>query len=377
MSEQRPPVRVLHVIWALDLGGAEQVVLNLVRHLHRDRFEPVVCCLNGRGRFAGGLEEEGIKVIALHKAPRIDWGLVPKLTRLIRDEKIDLVHTHLFTAHLWGRMAAHRAHVPVLSTEHGMDVWRSGWHHLLDSFLVRTNSRMIYVSDKVRDFYVRRVNGAAAKAVVLHNGIDVPRFAAAGNRETMRRSLGVAPETQVLGIVGRLSPEKAHEDFLKLVQTLLGQGKNVTGLIVGDGALKAQLMEKSRLMGLDKNIIFTGLRKDIPELYAAMDVFVLCSHREGFPMTVLEAMAAGVPVVCTDVGGIKECLEDGKDGFLVPPGDLGALAAKIALLIDDKALREKIVARAREKVAANFSVEKMVADHEALYAAVLKERNGR
>ncbi len=366
------PRRIMYVIWSLDLGGAEQIVIDLVTKLDRKLFDPFVCCLNEKGRFASQVEQAGIKVIALHKNPKMDLPIIPKLISVMRKEKPDLIHTHLFTANLWGRIAAKLAGIPVISSEHGMDMWRKRIHLALDRVLARVNQKIIFVSEGVKNFYQSRNPSLHGKERVIHNGINVSSFQAQKGKDarSLLNYLGIEEGATVIGTVGRLVPEKAHEDFIKAIQILRDEKHDLKGLIVGEGILLHSLQKQVQEAGLQNHIFFAGFRSDLPELYAAMDIFVMTSLREGFPLTILEAMAVGIPVVATAVGGVKECIDDATDGLLVPPSDAPALARAIARLLKDPSLRDSLVRSAKEKVESRFSVERMVKEHESLYTEV-------
>lgn len=365
------PVKVCTVIWSLELGGAEQIVVDLATHLDRRFFEPMVCCLNEKGRFAPQLEMLGVKVVALHKRPKFDPWIIFKLVSVFKKEKVKLIHTHLFTANLWGRMAAKLAGIPVVSTEHGMDVWRKKHHLAIDRFLTPFNERMVFVSEAVRSFYETRIPSLNGKAKVIHNGINTLNFDSAVAAAEIRRSLGIGEGRKVIGIVGRLVPEKAHVDFIETIQILLEKHQDVVGVIVGEGKLEEQLKTRVREAGIEDRVIFTGFRSDVSTLYPAMDIFVMTSLREGFPLTILEAMAAGVPVVATAVGGVKECIDHGKDGLLVPVTDTIALVDAISKLLEDKELKARLIQAGKEKVRTHFNVERMVKDYESLYEEVV------
>jgi len=365
------PPKVMHLIWSLDQGGAEQVVMHLAKNMDRSRFESVVCCLNERGRYADGVEKEGIKVVALHKRPNIDLMIIPKLMRVLKQEKIQLLHTHLFTANLWGRIAAKLAGVPVVSTEHNVDVWKKGIHVALDKMLVHTNSRMIFVSKKVQSFYQKQIPNLSGKSRVLYNGVDLTKFDAKNQQSPLRERFGIKENEQVIGIVGRLVPQKCHGDFVEAFRLLKAKKHGVKGLIVGEGPLRESIEEKIRKYHLENDIFLTGFTEDMPAVYRALDVFTLSSSREGFPMTMLEAMAAGVPVVSTDVGGVNECIQNGQNGFLVPPGDVEALANSIAKILGNEDLRKTFIERGKQCVEESFSIEKMARNHEVLYQEIL------
>src|SRR3989338_8234708 len=365
-------IRILYVIWSLDLGGAEQVVMNLVRHIDRAKFEPVVCCLNQKGRYGADIEQSGTKVIELNKLPKLDPFIISKLMRVMKEEKIDLVHTHLFTSNLWGRLAAFFAGVPVVSTEHNMDSWKRFYHWLVDSILVRVTRKMIFVSEQVRNYYEQKLGALKDKSAVLYNGININQFAAKVDRADILREFGIAKDANVIGIVGRLVPQKGHGVFIEMIFNLRQKGVNAVGLIIGDGELRKELEKMRDDLKLKDFILFTGFRKDIDRLYVAMDVLVMTSTREGFPMTLLEAMAAGVPVVAADVGGVKECVTNGENGVLIDSAIAQDYADRVAELIDRIELRLKFIESGKRRVEREFSVSNMAANHEALYSTLVR-----
>ncbi len=365
-------VKVAHVIWSLGLGGAEQVVLGLVRNFDRSRYEPMVVCLDDKGRFAAPAEEAGVKVLALEKKRGFDLGLPFRLARLFREEGVGLVHTHLFNGHLWGRLAALIAGLPVISTEHGMDAWRSPLHHGLDAVLTLKNARVVFVSDEARKFYRARVPAGAGKDRVLFNGIETGRFEGRDSRPRIRSEFGFAAWDRVIATAGRFVPEKRHDVFLAVIQKLRDQGLAVKALLIGDGPLKESVEKKTAELALQDVVLFAGVRQDLPDLYPAMDLFLLTSDREGLPITILEAMAAGTPVVSTDVGGIHACIQDGVSGRLVPAGDVDALARAVSETLADSEKTAKSVHEAKQTVRGQFSVQSMVNQYQSLYDEVLR-----
>ena len=364
-------INVMHIIWSLDLGGAEQVVVNLTRNFNRKRFHPIVCCLNQKGRYASLVEREGIPVFEMNKSPKLDLFLVPRLINLIKRMEVDLVHTHLFTANLWGRIAAKLAGVPVVSSEHGMDSWRNSIDLALDRILTSVNEKVVFVSNGVKNFYSQRNPAVDRKARIIHNGIEVDKFVPLSDREEIRRQLGLSPSAHVVGIVGRLVPEKAHHHFIQAIKLLSEEDPQIRALIIGEGKLLGQLKANVVKMRLEDRIYFLGNRIELPSLYQAMDVFVMSSLREGFPLTILEAMAAQVPVIATNVGGVGECIEHEQDGILVEPSNPAKLAEAIQRVFSDQNLRENLIRNASEKVCSRFSVQKMTRDHELLYEEIL------
>ena len=356
---------VLYLIEALDLGGAEQVVLHLALGLDRERFQPMVACLTTRGRFAPALEKAGVPVFCLDKRPKLDGGLIPRLKRLLGSESVDLIHSHLFTANLWGRLAAWGERAPVVVTEHSVDTWKPWTYRCLDHLLKPLTTHWVFVSQQVRDFYERRM-GPLPNACVIRNGVPLPPLSTAPD--------GRRPLT--LGTVGRLAPEKELLRFVELVEALYKEGLPVRGRIVGDGPEKGRLEEAIRSRDLEEVVERVGFVPQMEEEWARMDLFVLTSSREGLPLTALEAMARGLPVLSTAVGGVPECVEDGKEGWLVPYGDWTALRERARGLLQDEGSRRRMGQAGRARVERQFRVERMVQEHEALYQRLLEGRSG-
>lgn len=365
--------KVLYVIWSLEKGGAEGVVISLARGLDPAHFEPRVVCLNEEGNRARALTDRGIPVYALHKKAALDIAFLRRLTRLIRDEAPDIVHTHLWGANFWGRIAARRAGVPVIvATEHNVDVWKGWFHRLADNILAKQSQCVIAVSEKVREFYARR--GVPAERLrTIYNGIPVERYTCEKEVEKQRlvsefRSLdGCA----VITTIGRLVPAKDHRTFLEALRLVAAEEKNIRAFIIGEGEEKKALEAFAREARLDETVYFTGYRSDIPRFLSASDIFVLSSTREGHPLSVLEAMASGVPVVATDAGGTAEVVVDRVTGSLVKPKDPRALAMAILDLLRNRELAGRMSEEARRTVREKFSLETMIERHERLYTELL------
>jgi len=356
-------VNILYIIWSLGLGGAEQVVINLAKGLDRDEFNPIVCCLNNKGIFAQELENQGVKVIALNKRGKFDFTILGKLVKLMKMHKIQVVHTHLWGANLWGRVAALVARVPfIIATEHNLDPWKRKYHLIIDKYLSRYTHKIIAVSNTVRDFYVSKAKINPNKITVVYNGIELDKFSFAKkevNGEFM------------LGVIGRLVPQKGHKYFLMAVKDLM-RSSNIKGLVIGSGPEEKNLKELCDRFGLNDRVHFTGFKEDIPALLKEIDIMVLPSLREGLPMVALEAMASGVPVIATRVGGTPEVISDRETGLLVASEDHRALKASIESLITDKNLMEQLRNNARKKVEAEFSSYRMVMKTKQLYYEIIR-----
>jgi glycosyltransferase involved in cell wall biosynthesis len=365
-------IRVLYVIWSLETGGAEQVVAALAQGLDTQRFSPMVCCLNWEGRLAPEVKAQGIPVFSLDKKKGLDPAIIFKLKRLLQRERIDIVHTHLWTSNFWGRIAATLARTPIIvTTEHNIDVWKSRYHFALDRLLARFTSRVVYVSDSVKSFYVDKTGVDSPKGMRIYNGIDTSRFRKKVDTGALRRELGLPDDTQVVCTIGRLVPQKGHRIFIETMKLVRERCPGAVGLIVGEGQCRKDLDEYNREQGTADSVLLTGLRQDIAEILHLSDLFVLSSYREGFPITILEAMAVGRACVVTDVGGNREAVAPGSTGIVTKVGDPQALAEPIIELLQDSAARVEMGRQARQRIDKLFSVQAMVDQTESLYEELL------
>ncbi len=364
---------VLYVIEELELGGAERVVIDQATGLDRERYLPVVCCLRAKGEFAPEVEARGIAVIELGKRLGVDLGIIGKLRRVIREQRADIVHTHLWVASLWGRLAAISSGVPVVSTYHSVDVWKGPAHRVLDRMLAPLTARLFAVSEQVKRFYVEDVGISAKRLQVIHNGIrsDTGILDEGQNRE-LREELGIELDVPVIANIGRLVDAKAHPVFFEALRRLHSQGERFVALTVGDGPLREALLREGRDLIEAGKLRFTGLRKDVGRILDIADLSVLSSVREGFSMVILESMAKGVPVVATRVGGNPEQIVHGQTGLLVDPGDPAGLAAAMRTILCDSELSQEMSMNSRRRLEEEFSLVKMVQQTQDAYEDVLR-----
>lgn len=368
-------LNVLYIIWSLGLGGAERALIYLTQGLNKSKFNPIVCCLNDKGVFSEELEKEGIKVIALNKKSGFDLHIIKKLTAVINEYKIDVVHTHLWGANFWGRLAAKFAGVRIIiATEQNVDTWKTPFHLLLDKWFSVFTDRVIAVSNSVKNFYVKKALINADKIQVIYNCVDLEKYDLRSLRVNDSDGSQVTDGEAVLGVVGRLVPQKGHRYFLLALKELLNTYK-IKGLIIGSGPLEEELKVFSRSLGLNGSVAFMGLRKDIPNIISAIDILILPSLREGLPLVALEAMALKKPVIATNVGGNPEVVLHGETGFLVPPEDSVELTAAIKRLIQDKELAKRLGENGYNRVKEYFSKEIMIKKTEELYGDCFVARN--
>jgi len=366
----------LQLIDGLNIGGAEILLRELSVGLLRRGFR-VSIGYSSSGPLVQELTSLGLPLTRLPRLLRIDPILFCGMVGLIRRESPQIVHTHLFKSDFHGRLAARIAGVPVVvSTLHSIDPWAQerslgrlyGWTaHFAD--------RVIAVSEDVRRFHATYTGIPEEKLVTIENGVDIHRFAGLESAgRSVRKELDIDNAALVFGVVGRLTPPKDHSTFLKAAALILQKAPQARFLLVGEGPLRKDLELQAQEIGLGNALIFTGLRKDIPAVLAAVDVLVFSSLWEGLPVALLEGMAAARPVVATAVGGIPEVVLPDKSAILVPPGDADALAQACLRLASDSATRHSMGQAGLERVVARYSIDAMIDRTAALYAKLLQER---
>lgn len=373
--KERRRLRVAHVITGLELGGGGAVVLTIARALDRTRFDMDVFCILEGGAGEAELRSLGCGVTILERAWDYRRRLMPyspvktlELSRLLRAGRYDVVHTHLFPADVIGRIAGRIAGIPVsVKSLHNMGAWKKRRHLITDRLLAAWTDRVICCSDFQRSVAARQEKFADDAAVTIHHGVRLARFEPRIDRHAFVASLGLRTDRLTVGTVGRPIPEKGHRYLLDAMPQIVTAHPNVQFLIVGDGTLRAELESRAAGLGLADRVRFVGARPDVPELLAAMDIFVFPSVSEGFGIAVVEAMASRLPVVASNVGPLPEIVIDGETGLLVRTADGNALAAAINRLIEDEQLRRRLARAGRASVEARFTDSHMVGTLENLY----------
>ena len=362
--------RLLIVIDELDIGGTEQQILELVKRLDRTKYTPMVCCFRP-GRVSAEIESAGVQVFHLRKRAKFDVGLLFSLLRLMRRERIELVQTYLFTANTWARLAAVLAGVPLIVTsERNVDMWEEGYKKVLGRWLDRWTALTIGNSAAVKDYLVDK-GIAADKLQVVYNGVDPRRFQQPTTVEETKESLGIPFHHAVVGMLARLEPQKDPATFIQAAALVSQKIADVSFLIIGGGSLKSQLEQQVQQLGLSDRVVFAGPRRDVPQLLAICDVSALSSLKEGMSNTIMETMAAGKPMVATNVGGNPELIVDAETGFIVPTRDPGALADKLVRMLSDRDVAAQMGRRAKARIMEKFSVQSLVKKTEQIYDSLV------
>jgi len=373
VSSRPERIRVCYMAHAYPVGGAEEMVLNLVRHLP-ERFEPVVCCINHENVIGQEIRKTGVPVSVLGLTPglRHPWH-VAGIRRYLRQTTPTIVHTFLLTGSLYGRLAAMLERVPiVIGTEVNVYERKRAHHVLAERLLMAGTDRVIVSANSVRDFYVEQIHADPDKIDVVYNAVDWKSIQPNHTREQMRASLGLDNGARVAGVIARLTEQKGHRHLFRAMAAPVLSDLQL--IVVGDGELRETLKAEAQALGVAPRVHFLGARRDLGDLLAAVDVFVMPSLWEGLPLSMILAMGAALPVVATAVAGIPEVLEDHATGWLVPPADSAALTAALVDVFADRARAAAIGSAARASVLPRFGVDGYVTSIVALYDRLLAER---
>jgi glycosyltransferase involved in cell wall biosynthesis len=363
--------RILFIIDELDVGGTEQQIVELVRGIDRNQFEPHVCCFR-TGAKAREIADLGVPVRHEPKSHKADPGLIVRLASFMKRERFDVVQTYLWTANTWGRLAARLAGVRyVVASERNVDIWEEAYKRLLGRWLARSTDRVVANSEAVRRYLLERGGLPAEKVVTIYNGVNLDRFRTACDPTQRRRELGIPDGAILAGCVARLEPAKDHATLLQAI-ALLGQRRPDLHLaIIGDGSQREPLARLASELGLRERVHFTGFRTDSAEWLQSVDLSVLSSVKEGLSNTVIESMAAARPVVATAVGGNAEVIREGETGFLVPARQPAELAEALARATESPEAMRRLGIAGRDRVESFFSVRAMVRRTEQLYRELI------
>ncbi len=369
-----PPRRVLHIIDSLHLGGAQEVVLNLAT-CGSARFQHEVATLHGRGIYWDRLHHAGVKVHSLSPHKFLPFYLAAILCRILTDRP-DILHCHLIPSNIIAKPMGALLRVPVvINHDHTNDTRREQSSLLrgLDRFSNRFATHIIAVSTSCREFLIRRESISPQDVTLVPNAIDLTRFSQGDSgKSDARVHLGLPDSKQIVAGVGRLNAQKNFSLFLEVAAHLVSRFPDIHFILAGDGPEERRLRDKASELGIGHCVTFLGYVADSRQVYQAADVLLMPSRYEGLPMTLLESMAMGLPVVASKLDGIAEVIEDGREGFLVPPDDVALFVERTAALLRDHALAKRITTNARAKIVAQFSVDRMTSAVEEIYNRFLR-----
>ena len=359
-----PPIRLVFVVPDLMVGGAERHVTTLLPRLDPQRFAPSVVCIGDEGGLYADLVAAGVPARALHLGGKLQAGrAVAALTAILRDERPDVVVVRGYNAETLGRIAARVAgveHAVMWVHNIGDPTPRSALRRIVDRALTRWTSAYFGVAEAQRRYLVDDLGYPDDRIRIIHNGVDPAAFDT-GTDSSALAEFGWSTGDPVVAIVAELSPIKDHATLLRAARIVVDDIPSARFLVIGDGACRTELEALRTELGLESNVHFTGVRRDVGRLLRAVDVFTLSSVTvECFSIALLEAMACARPAVCTAVGGIPEMVEDGLTGYLVPPRSPYQLAARLASLLSRPDAARRMGLAGRRRVVAEFSLDRSV-----------------
>ncbi len=371
------PLNVLAIVNSLQFGGAENHLISLLNHLDPEKFGLSLAYLKPLDHLLSQVDRRrcGNGIFCCHVSRKIDWRAVRELSQHIDDRKVDVVmcinNYPLLYGWLARRLSRRKPALIALFHSTLLGTLKEKLQMLFYFPLFRASDVLLYVSENQRVYW--RARGLRARQdIVVHNGIDVEHFVnqwGPDEKIAMRQRFGFSPDDYVVGLCAAMRPEKAHGDLLVAVARLRQQGLNVKCLLIGDGPERTAIERKTAELGLTACVKITGFMTDVRPVMCACDVMALVSHAETFSVAALEAMALDIPMIMTDIGGAREQIAEGVNGFLYPPKDIDTLIQRIRQLSDPES-RKRMGAAARKMVVDRFSVGKMVEQYSTVLGAL-------
>jgi glycosyltransferase involved in cell wall biosynthesis len=362
-------VKVVQIVPMLSPGGAERVAVHIARGLNRRRYEPIVISFTGRVGcdLDHMLEDEGIEARYLGKHPGFDYRVYGRLDSVLKEYEPDVIHTHLHVLRYALPSMLLMKRVAMVHTVHNLAEREiEPRARLIQRYALTHGVKPVAVAEEVAAS-VESMYGVR-RCRVIANCIPTDLYANPQTSKHEWRARHGFKDSDVLFVcVARFAPQKNHALLLKSFAQGPAPDPRAHLVLVGEGDLRAELEEQARKLGLTGKVHFLGLRSDIPDVLGAMDVFVMSSDYEGNPLSVLEAMAAGLPIVSTAVGGVPNLFDAGNEGFLVPPGDEHGLAKSMNSLLKYEAARQSMGAEAKSRAKGNYDVSNMVRAYEEVY----------
>ncbi|WP_236403994.1 glycosyltransferase [Microaerobacter geothermalis] len=373
------PLKVIHIIGGGEFGGAEQHIIHLLSRFNPQKVQVEVLCFYD-STFAEKLRRNGIKVHVMDQYGRFDFRLLKGITQFLDHEKPDIVHTHGVKANFFGRLACRRLNIsPVVTTIHSL--LKYDYAHPLARFFAskmelwtrKWTTHFIAISKAIEeDLYETGVS--SDKISVIYHGIDISYFSHVKDPQLIRRLADLPSDATVVGAVGRLVPIKGFDVLLKAASLLKKEGFPHMFVLVGSGPEEKNLRKLASELEITDRVRFLGFQQDIPSVLAGIDIFVSPSRTEGLGLAVLEAMAAGKPVVATGVGGVKELIRDKENGVLIPVDDEVALFRALEGLFIHPKIYFQLSIKAKQEVEKRFSVEGMVEQTYQLYVQLAGQK---
>lgn len=366
-------INILHVITNLDVGGAENLILAMVKNMDRTRYNASICCISHAGVLAAEFEKMGVRVLSLGLMKKKGWDgkIITAIEDVIKNEHIDVLHTHLYHANLFGSLAAKHCKTPSV-----MSIQNTYSHHklhrrILNWYVSRFVRTIIVGSEDIKRDVMKNDWVASSKITVIDNCVDLDVIKSKVSREEMREQLSIPEGAVVLGTIGRLEEQKGHRFLIQALKLLCESEIQFFLVLVGEGKKRDELERLVEELSLQERVMFLGTRTDIGDLLMAMDIFIMPSLWEGLSLSMLTAMAAEKPVIATNVGGVKKVLGDDEYGLVIESGKPEAIVYAIEKILNDKhAVKNKLV-KAKALVYERYSAQSMVKSLEQIYSSMM------
>jgi glycosyltransferase involved in cell wall biosynthesis len=361
--------RVMLITHDLAIGGLQQVVVNICKTIDRNLFDISVLCLRELGVFAPEIEKMGIKVQLIpQKENRVDYFAFLKVARILREQKIDIIHTHNTQPFVDGTIGALLSGVKtIVHTDHARDFPDKRRYMLAEWLMSHFAFKIVGVSEHTSKNLLKYEKISSRKVITIPNGIYGPQYDIKIDKEAKKKELNIQERGPIIGLGVRLSKQKGVTYLLQAMPEIIKAYPSITLVIAGDGDDEERLKQEARDRGIAKNVLFIGARLDMPEVLRLFDLYVLPSLWEGLPIVILEAMAAGCPIVATNVGGNSMAIRDGENGTLIEPKNPVMIASEVIRLLSDEPLRKSYTKRGFELFKEQFSAEVMTRKYEKLY----------
>jgi len=365
-------INILMIVPSLRMGGAEKQAVDLANAISSDRFNVHLITFEKDTDLLGDLNRKKVMFSRLVRKHKLDLSFTKEIARIIRDGDIDIVHCTLQIAFLFGFLGRWRSgRKPCLVCSLHTTVNRSLKDEIFDwllfALLLTFCAGIITVCRNQKRYWSRKFPWLGQKMVTIHNGVDLERYRdplGPDGKSELRASMGIEEEDFVAVMVAGFRPEKGHEFALRAVERLVRDGRRIKLVLIGDGERRPELEALSRSLGLGETVLWMGCRKDPRPYLCAGDVFLLPSFAETFPLSVLEALSMGKPVIATSVGGIPEVVREDVNGMLIRPRDVEAVHGALVRMMSDGNFRRKLAENARESVRKDFTIADMASKTE-------------
>lgn len=366
-------IKIMHILPSLEIGGMETALITLINAMDTEHFENQIFCFdfkNYENSIQHRLHDENIPIYIFEKGHGVDYWLPVKISRILRQQKIDIVHTRNFAALLYGSVAAKLAGVQgIIADIRGRIPVDEGQKCKRLSFMV---SRFVGVSEDINKMLTIDFKIKASKVQTIYNGVQIPDAPPNRDVASLRAKHGLAPDDFVIGTIGRIELVKDYASLIRMSAPILHRYTKAKLMIVGDGSQRVELENLAKELDVSAQTIFTGYQKEVSNYLQLINLFALTSVSEGISNVLLEAMAASIPVIATEVGGNPEIVRHDQTGFLIARSNLNQITEKVELLINNPELAKSLGQNGRRCVEEKFTIKKMVSEYQSLYQAITK-----